>query len=75
MRFLYRLLYLASFFIFPIYAALALILFFLYGACGVINLIFVYLFTGKMYEISDIFSKMIGAYTNVMFYCKEKSKC
>lgn len=74
MKFLYRLLYLASFFISPIYAALALILFSLYCACGVIILIFVYLFTGKIYEISDIFSKMIGAYINMMSYCKEKSE-
>lgn len=75
MRFLYRLIILVLFFMLPIYTALALILFLLYGACGVIILMFVYLFTGKMYEMSDKFSKMMGAYINVMSYCKEKSEC
>ena len=74
MRFLYRLIIFVLFFMLPIYACIALILFLLYGICGVIILMFVYLFTGKMYEMSDIFSKMIGAYINAMSYCKEKSE-
>ena len=74
MKFLYRLIIFVLFFMLPIYAFLALILFLIYGVCGVIILMFVYLFTGKMYEMSDIFSKMIGAYINAMSYCKEKSE-
>ena len=74
MRFLYRLIIFVLFFMLPIYACLALILFLIYGVCGVIILMFVYLFTGKIYEMSDIFSKMIGAYINAMSYCKEKSE-
>lgn len=75
MRFLYRLLIVGLFFMLPIYATLALFLFLLYGSCGVIILMFVYLFTGKMYEISDKFSKMMTAYIDVMSYCNEKGKC
>lgn len=74
MRFLYRLIIFILFFILPIYTTLALILFLLYGICGVIILMFVYLFTGKMYEMSDILTKMISAYIDVMSYCKEKSE-
>ena len=74
MRFLYRLIIFILFFMLPIYTALALILFLLYGVCGVIILMFVYLFTGKMYEISDILTKMISAYIDMMSYCKEKSE-
>ena len=74
MRFLYRLIIFILFFMLPIYTALALILFLLYGVCGVIILMFVYLFTGKMYEMSDILTKMISAYIDVMSYCKEKSE-
>lgn len=74
MGFLYRLILFVLFFMLPIYTCIALILFLLYGVCGVIILMFVYLFTGKMYEMSDIFSKMIGAYINAMSYCKEKSE-
>ena len=74
MRFLYRLIIFVLFFMLPIYICLALILFLIYGLCGVIILMFVYLFTGKMYEMSDIFSKMIGAYINAMSYYKEKSE-
>ena len=74
MKFLYRLTIFVLFFMLPIYACLALILFLIYGVCGVIILMFVYLFTGKIYEMSDIFSKMIGAYINAMSYCKEKSE-
>ena len=74
MKFLYRLIIFVLFFMLPIYTCLALILFLLYGVCGVIILMFVYLFTGKMYEMSDIFSKMFSAYIDVMSYCKEKSK-
>ena len=74
MKFLYRLTIFVLFFMLPIYACLALILFLIYGVCGVIILMFVYLFTGKIYEMSDIFSKRIGAYINAMSYCKEKSE-
>lgn len=74
MKFLYRLIIFVLFFILPIYTALALILFLLYGICGIIILMFVYLFTGKMYEMSDIFKKMMGAYVGVMLYYKEKSE-
>lgn len=74
MRFLYRLIIFILFFMLPIYTALALILFLLYGVCGVIILMFVYLFTGKMYEMSDILTKMISAYIDMMSYCKEKSE-
>ena len=74
MKFLYRLIIFVLFFMLPIYTCIALILFLLYGVCGVIILMFVYLFTGKMHEMSDIFSKMIGAYINAMSYCKEKSE-
>ena len=74
MGFLYRLIFFVLFFMLPIYTCLALILFLLYGICGTIILMFVYLFTGKMYEMSDIFSKMIGAYMDAMSYCKEKSE-
>lgn len=74
MRFLYRLIIFILFFMLPIYTALALILFLLYGICGVIILMFVYLFTGKMYEMSDIFKKMMYAYIDTISYCKEKSE-
>ena len=74
MRFLYRLLIVVLFFMLPIYTALALFLFLLYGACGVIILMFVYLFTGKMYEMSDKFAKMMDAYISVMSYCKERGE-
>lgn len=74
MKFLYRLIIFILFFMLPIYTALALILFLLYGVCGIIILMFVYLFTGKMYEMSDIFKKIMGAYVSVMSYCKEKSE-
>ena len=74
MRFLYRLLIVVLFFMLPIYTVLALFLFLLYGACGVIILMFVYLFTGKMYEMSDKFTKMMDAYTDVMSYCKERGE-
>lgn len=74
MGFLYRLILFVLFFMLPIYTCLALILFLLYGVCGVIILMFVYLFTGKTYEMSDIFSKIIGAYINAMSYCKEKGE-
>lgn len=74
MKFLYRLIIFVLFFILPIYTTIALILFLLYGICGVIILMFVYLFTGKMYEMSDIFKKMMGAYVGVMLYYKEKSE-
>lgn len=74
MRFLYRLIIFILFFMLPIYTALALILFLIYGICGVIILMFVYLFTGKMYEMSDILTKMISAYIDIMSYCKEKSE-
>ena len=75
MKFLYRLIIFVLFFTLPIYTVLALIFFLLYGICGIIILMFVYLFTGKIYEMSDIFKKMIGAYVDVMSYCKEKSEC
>lgn len=74
MRFLYRLLIVVLFFMLPIYTVLALSLFLLYGACGVIILMFVYLFTGKMYEMSDKFTKMMDAYIDVMSYCKERGE-
>lgn len=74
MKFLYRLIVLVLFFILPIYAALALFSFLLYGVYGVIILMFVYLLTGKIYEIPDKFTEMMDAYVGVMSYCKEKSK-
>lgn len=74
MKFLYRLLIVVLFFILPIYAALALFSFLLYGVSGVIILILVYLFTGKIYEIPDKFTEMMEAYVDVISYCKEKSK-
>lgn len=74
MKFLYRLLIVVLFFILPIYAALALFSFFLYSVSGVIIFMFVYLFTGKIYEIPDKFTEMMNAYVDVLLYCKEKSK-
>lgn len=74
MGFLYRLILFVLFFMLPIYTCIALILYLLYGVCSVIILMFVYLFTGKIYEMSDIFSKMTGVYINAMSYCKEKGE-
>lgn len=83
MRFLYRLLCLASFFIFPIYAILISILAFLYSSCSIFVLTIVYLFTDKSYYVKEIknhfnfcqFSKaekMMCAYADLISYCIKK---
>lgn len=83
MRFLYRLLCLALFFIFPIYAVLILILSFLYGSCGTLVLALAYLLTGKPYYIkeskyhfdlsqSNKSEKMMCAYADLISYCIKK---
>ena len=83
MRCLYRLICLASFFIFPIYAILISILSFLYGSCSIFVLAIAYLFTGKSYYIKEFknhfdFSqsgkaeKMMYAYVDLISYCIKK---
>ena len=83
MRFLYRLLCLASFFIFPIYAILISILTFLYCSYSIFILIIEYLFTVKSYYIKEFknhfyFSqsgkaeKMMCAYADLISYCIKK---
>lgn len=83
MRFLYRLLCLASFFIFPIYAILISILTFLYSSYSIFVLAIAYLFTGKSYYVKEFknhfnFSqsgkaeKMMCAYVDLISYCIKK---
>ena len=72
MKFLYRLIIVALFFMLPIYTILVSLLFIIYGSCYTLSLLFVYLLTGKTYSISDTFTKMMDAYVGVMAYCKER---
>lgn len=83
MRFLYRLLCLVLFFIFPIYVILISILIFLYSSCSIFVLAITYLFTGKSYYVKKFknhfdFSqsgkaeKMMCAYADLISYCIKK---
>lgn len=74
MRFLYRLLAFSLIFILPIYIVLVLFLFLLYFLCGTPVFLFVYLFTGKIYDMDFKIAKMIEVYLDTIYYYIKKGE-